>query len=672
MGNGKTVSQPNTGVEEPMRPTDALTGFRACLAASTKWLAALLALTAAASAERLPLEGLQVRVIDAQSDDVFVADIPESLELDISTVDYRAFVTEFPREDVAIRVLLAARYSAAYCSVTVTTDREEMRQVSIEVSVPGPAPDGLVWMPADDFPRSIGQTSERLDYRGDFEIPILCAYVSGEGIATSLVMPFEGLYPHLRMGWGRMDWGPRRWLVAETSHLRLQRDRAAHTAAWIVKHAPDWRPALDWVLRRYPEYFSVKAQAFPDGPMVVGQFMNSGKLAYLQRLGFRWTESDLLRTPYYGAYTAHSADGGAVAAAREFIRRASSYGLDVFAYWQSLEMRPEPAEAWFPDARFTRPDGTAPPEGHLGQYVWMVPDPSRAWYAHITGQVFDMLDLLPNVSGVFCDNNLHSGFSYGQDDGISAAGGERIVWGHMQEEAPGDEEGAAPRAVCQFAFAQAQTLSAVRTRLTMEGKGLWANHVADVATMRDVDGLMVEGLRFIRQKYAGLRRPMVCITYYDLNDRARLEKLDSALRRILFAGMQPGFNEWEVEALDSPVLRAYLPLFRQLRGRAWVLDPDPVRAVWHRHTQIPCDVFRRADGAYIVLLGPNPRGQGNVTVSLTVPEFPARRVAFVRGLEDAMWTGAKLSTSPLEWEIAVSQHRDITMLVVGEEPYGNP
>jgi hypothetical protein len=61
-----------------------------------------------------------------------------------------------------------------------------------------------------------------------------------------------------------------------------------------------------------------------------------------------------------------------------------------------------------------------------------------------------------------------------------------------------------------------------------------------------------------------------------------------------------------------------------------------------------------------------------VTVSLTVPEFPARRVAFVRGLEDAMWTGAKLSTSPLEWEIAVSQHRDITMLVVGEEPYGNP
>ncbi len=649
-----------------MGPADAVTRFHASLVASATALAALLALTAGASAERLPLEGLQIRVVDAQSGQVFVADVPDPLELDISTVDYQAFVTEFPRDDVAIRVLLAARYSAACCSVTVTSDRQEMRQISIEVSVPGGERGGMVWMPADDFPRSIAAGPEALDYRGDFEIPIVCAYVPGQGLATSLVMPFEGFYPHLQIGWG-----PDGRLAARTSHLRLARSRSAHTAAWIVKHAPDWRPALHWVLRRYPEYFSVKAQAFPDGPMVLGQFMDDSRLAYLQRLGFRWAECDLLGTPYYGAYTAHSADPGAVATAREFIRRAASHGLEVFAYWQSLEMRPEPAEAWFPDARFTRPDGTTPPEGHLNQYGWMVPDPSRAWYGHITAQVFDMLDLLPDVSGVFCDNNLHSGFSYGQDDGISAASGERLVWGHVQEEAAEDEEEPAPGPVSQFAFAQAQTLSALRTRLTMEGKGLWVNQIADAATMRDADGVMVEGLRFIRQRYAGLRRPMVCITYYDVNDRGRLEKLDSALRQILFAGMQPGFNEPELPALDSPVLRAYLPLFRQLRGRAWVLDPEPVRAVWHRHTPVPCEVFRRADGAYILLLGPNPMGRGNVTVSLTVPEFPARKVAFVRRLEDAMWTGPKLSTAPLEWQITISQHRDITMIIVGGEPYGS-
>lgn len=615
----------------------------------------LVALVAAGRASAAPgLSGLHVRLTDAASGETYDARIPVAITP--APAGFTAYTSSFPSAAIELTVQVGQRPDGTECRVTAVSASHAMRDVSIEISVPGAETASRLWMPADGFPMNITPSVTR-NYRADFQLPIVTAYTPGVDKATALIMPFDGKYPFLQMGCkdGR--------LFTRTTNLRLQAGHNAFTAAWIARTAPDWRPALGWALHRFPATFKGTETRPADGPMILGSLINETDLKYLAALGFKWSESDLLQTSSYGDYMEHASDPKVVAQIQDYLARAKSSGIQVFGYWQALECRPDEAAKRFPGCRFQRADGSTPAEGWKGQYVWMAPVDGSPWQSYIVNQMARMVKLLPDVSGMFCDNNLFNGFSYGQDDGVTAARGERDVFGSPETVT----SPSAVRPVCQQAIAQAETLGKVRTLLG--GKQLWVNLTADAATIHNVDGVLVETLRFMSEKYVGLDRPMDCITYYDKPDPDS-PVLRSNLQQILLAGMQPGFNEADVRKLDGPILRGYLPLFHELLGRSWVLDPHPIHATWSQPAELQSQVFRRPDGACVAIVGSGPEDTGDVQVQLRLASWPRSHEAYLRRSADNSWTPVQVAVTRDAWSFTIPAHSDTSMVVIGAKPQG--
>ncbi|MGB9877309.1 MAG: hypothetical protein ACPLPS_06035 [bacterium] len=455
-------------------------------------------------------------------------------------------------------------------------------------------------------------------YRGGMCIPMATLYSPKKDIGITILADPYSPKPALAFAFNPEGNPPA--LQVQWQNLRLQEGHKLRLRLYLAVHPGDWRCGLKWLINNFPNFFQPENKVAPGHQLIMWELPEE-RIKWLREMGFTWGMSHLLKTPFYGKYFSEVNTAEEIAGKRAFLDLCHREGLRFYYYWSYIETEPSFAKSNFPDSIACTKDGRPMLFG-WGGFAWMVPYPGGKWHSYILDQLDHILQALPNIDGIFVDNTGGNFVSYAQDDGITYINGHSAY---------------------QYVFAQHNILREVKERLNKLGKGVWANGSADLESARYMDGIMVESRAdFLEaQKYLGLLKPMVFITYYNKHDPERQERLLSNLKSALLAGVMLGFNEWELvpDVIDLELLQKWLPLFEPLRDREWVLEahcltlPKGVRG----------NIFRTAKGDYYLPLQVESDKVGrDFTIVINVPDGRKIRSAKLYTPEIGRWARVDL------------------------------
>ena len=147
----------------------------------------------------------------------------------------------------------------------VVLPKGDFRSIAIRWEVPMPKLpySWQVWTARHDMPKDLCKTSsEELEYAEPTSgtlIPAFAMYLPQDNWGFAVCKPFGFRTPCLRFGFGLRD--ARFRVIFE--HLALSQDH--HAAASLLFHGTPgcWRPALGWLVGRYPEYFESQCKLLP-------------------------------------------------------------------------------------------------------------------------------------------------------------------------------------------------------------------------------------------------------------------------------------------------------------------------------------------------------------------------------------------------------------------------
>jgi len=257
---------------------------------------------------------------------------------------------------------------------------------------------------------------------------------------------------------------------------------------------------------------------------------------------------------------------------RQFIDTMHANGYFGFLYWN-------PRDVWYSYARDEFADTLiSGPTDEFG-YAWSIcnPCPGSKFWQHKITEIERMLELYPELDGIFIDQGYGNGRTYGYDDGISI-----------------DEKG---KPYSDFNRNLGQLHKEMAERVHAAGKYVWQNHLQEhIDVTRYCDLALVEdrvspgmGQEISRYLTIGNR---ACVSLEN-----RESHLQVALRNGFYAGLwwhKPDPREQRM-TWARWAHRLYYPLFDLLRGRHWVLQPHCI--------EIPQgmmgNLFQRPDGNYV-------------------------------------------------------------------------
>lgn len=515
--------------------------------------------------------------------------------------------------------------------VRLSVKNDEPREGKISFVFPLPQWCEEIFLPMSGAPFRREEVPSYCVYRGggNLSIPMATLYSEGRDIGLTILADPYSPKPSLSFAFNPQGNPP--VLLLQWNNCRLQREHPLHLRVFIANHQGDWRSGLKWVLSRFPEFFKPEMKV-AEGHQVIMWERPRERLEWLRGLGFTWGMSHLLETPFYGKYFSEVNTEEEIKGKREFLNLCHQVDFHFYYYWSYIETEPTFAEENFPDSVARWPDGRPMLLGWKG-ITWMLPYPGGKWHSYILDQLDKLLKALPEVDGVFVDNTGGSFVSYGQDDGITFINN---------------------RPAYQYAFAQHNILREVKDRLIALGKGMWANGSCDLESARYMDGIMVESRTdFLEaQRYLGLVKPMLFITYYDKNDPKRRERLINNLKSALLSGVMLGFNEWELvpETIDLELLKSWLPLFEPLRGREWLLEAHALSLP----KGVKGNIFKTNKGDYyIALVREEDMIEGKFKIRIRVSDGKRIRSARIYTPSEGRWraVGIKRDGSVIEVEI---------------------
>ncbi len=461
-----------------------------------------------------------------------------------------------------------------------------------------PFGDRRLWYGAPFFREDKPQAGYCPVHGDTFSIPVLMVASPEPARALSVVLSPEDRMLDLIMttdASGRATFSRIHHRICEAEPLRFAMD--------LVPHEKDWRAAMGWIVKRYPNYFdppNPKVHAMA-GCGAYSSYEGDLDAAKFKAMAFRinWKASfdfpymgmflppvatDDERWPRFDYYTPGKHTTTSIRQMNDYAARMQAMGFHVLSYFNVTEFGtdmkgPEAVNKDVPEAdlwknandfAFTKiEDGIlynldGKTWGTWGGAVAMDPG-GKDYQEHLIEQAKRHIEKIPASEGICIDRmDWLRFFNPRADDGVSWHNGGPVrslytSWrGIMDRLAP--------------LMHQADKVIFVN------------NHLKRVDLLRDVDGIYCEfghlGPAINMTALLGARKPVLAWTSSE-NDLK--PDPDAFFQRYLYLGMYPtaplpgndhtmGPSEWaEKYYLD------YGPLMDAMRGRTWVLLPDLLR-----------------------------------------------------------------------------------------------
>jgi hypothetical protein len=482
-----------------------------------------------------------------------------------------------------------------YWSVTATGPAP-VRQLTVDYNIPCLAGMEQVFWPEAGAPYDAADEPAGFLYPSTSVLPLLTVYREAADVGFTAVAPLELRKPSLRV---QLDW-PTGTLRFSYRHLRLGGPWRARTGLRLFGHAGCWRPALAWMLRRYPDYFASHPRVLAGEGLFEGSWLRHEKLStpaernkrWRRFGGLGWVESHSF-WPFMGLYVpdkdpwiaimppdrkkaAHltvweqgKEKGRSLSRqwVRDYIRAYHKLGIQYYAYVNTNEAWLHYANKYFPDSIVWRN-----PSPYYGGMAGMNAWETTSWGKHIREQVRRTVECFPEQDGLFLDQNCHRGWHFGADDGVSMARGKLCS---------------------QISFSQEQMIASMHKLTAPHNMGIWTNYASvGVECTRYIHGIMSEAGRPRAQnlQYLCLARPLVVCN----NDRTASLNEERFKICLSCAAFPPA--RWDGAEATQRIVRRYLPLLDRLKGRRWALNARALRLP----PGLEGNIFRVPNGDHVV------------------------------------------------------------------------
>ena len=415
----------------------------------------------------------------------------------------------------------------------------------------------------------------------------------------------------------------------EFKDLALEAGKPVEIELLMCGHKGCWRPAMNWLIDRYPEYFyPVNSEVWKHhGTFAITNPFTSDEA--LERLQVKWCELHN-HFPKYGDYAPEEPEWKSVVLhdypesaseitgkispqrIKEFIGKLHQKNIKVMHYIQVN------GDCYIPWAEKQFPDSIARDSAGNMILTWkeccfMNASENTSFGQHISRTIDRFLEMYPEIDGVFLDQLCYQCLDYAHSDGKTAVN---------------------DKPAAEYGTAYDWNMKKLSGKLHASGKFIWANGPFDIEAGRFSDGVMSEGTSGISEthKYLCFRKPILVHTYP--TDETKTE---SMLRYCLTAGASwsHGFSS----VLRTPpeqtpevqkLFAEYTPLIEPLLTSEILLEANPFTL------PMACkgEIFREKNtGDILATLLPQTRASV-LTVKINVPHGTK---AVYRGNRDSGW-----------------------------------
>ena len=456
-------------------------------------------------------------------------------------------------------------------------------------------------------------------------IPLATLFDPDADIGVTLAAHIEMQLPGFRVEVTNAD-SP---VLLQRRLLELRPDECRTVRHYFVSHAGCWRSGLEWLRDRFKKFFMLPENAPKDiygcftysnvaNKELCNQFNREGvknleihfnyshlgeyaprEEPWIPAIDDKWSAIKLTTDPAAPAedapyqeikeYMSSVVESvGTTDRVREFIRRLKSLGIRTYCYFQPTECWEFYANAHFPEVILRHPDGRSALTWY--DHVVMNCLPENRWGQYLCQQLEQVLDMYPEVDGIFMDQSAGDWENY---------------------------------AVCRITDKLAQIA---------EERGKWCywNGPYIVELIEHAIGMLAEG-----SSCGDL------IKYLTIGDKVCCgmgAPVEMLYQRNLINGLWPSAPSLqyemqfrytdelahyiplpeEVESLHE----RYIPLYELYHGKTWVLEPHALEVP----KGVQGNVFQRPNGDYLVpVIIPESHGVMK-NVEITVRVSGAERV----------------------------------------------
>lgn len=475
-----------------------------------------------------------------------------------------------------------------------------------------------------------------------FSVPIATVIDEAKDSGVSLALSPEDTLIELRLRTDREG-----TITFSRLNNKISKDNLVRFAVNLIAHEGDWRPGLGWMVKRYPDYFNPASSTADEagGCGAYSAFTGDLDAEKFKKMGFRTNWDASFDWPYMGMFLPPVPEGTEWTSLNhkttstrkidDYCRRMRSYGFHVLCYFNITEFgagikSPEPpstvtseSDLWQdPNAFLYKKLGGSIFYAEDGKLIWqwkdeVVIDPGDAAYQNfIVDQAARHVKEIPNCSGICIDRmDWLTRFNYRADDGVT--------WKYI---AAGRSQGHAARSLISSWKA---TLSKIGPIMHNAGKAIYGNpHVKRLDVMREVDGIYDEfgyyGFNLNQSSFLGVRKPVIAWT----SDSSQLRPdPDQYFQRHLFMGAFPTVpypqNDHSIlpDQWSERFYMEYGPLFDELRGRKWVLEPHVIAV---EHATAKANIFQTSKGYAVPVIFGGKAARARVVLR-GLPEVASRQ-----------------------------------------------
>ncbi|MBW1696420.1 MAG: hypothetical protein JRK26_06450 [Deltaproteobacteria bacterium] len=496
--------------------------------------------------------------------------------------------------------------------------------------------------------------------RHDLTLPLVVVIDPQEKLGVTLSHPVDQRQPSA--GFVRAflpDSTP--CLRSVTALTGLRGSRPLTVSGCLVAHSPCYRPALEWMLGKWPEYFKPhpgiydKDGIYSIGNPGTGARDSDGKYNYQGLLEYKAFFFEMhAHFPWYGLYFPDNPqtdswpdlakiergkpreDRLSVAVINQRLENLDEAGFHVFYYFAINDGYPPEARRRWPDAIARWPDRVALSGWRGGgiEYRNMNADTSFSFGKDLLRQFDGISSQVRPLAGIFFDTVHHNDLDFAHDDGLTLVCLDST---------------SVPAYSINFCYDY--FLDYISQKLHSQGQYLFINGPGAIRNARGVDAIMLEGegapeweYEFEYRRFLScMVRPMIWL--FPNRPHKRREIL---LQRCLLYGAipsaPPSAREPQADRPrseeDGKLWRPYLPLYETLRGRRLCFEPDPLDVP----TGFRGEIFTLPDGGYAVVLINesmsvlDPANSAGPTVTLRL----AKRISDVRVITPLDHKGRKI------------------------------
>jgi len=487
-----------------------------------------------------------------------------------------------------------------------------------------------VWAANSRFPSDIYSLGGQHLYYGDVcfgtMIPAITLIDEPNDIALTIAKAFRRTGGRLSFNFGTYH---EEGVEVEFKDLALEAGKTVEIELLMCGHKGCWRPGLNWLINRYPEYFHpVNSEVWKHhGAFAIANPFTSDET--IERLPIKWCELHN-HFPYYSNYAPEEPEWDSVVLhdyqdlkgeitgkitprrINEIIRKFHQKNVKVMLYIQVS------GDGYIPKAEQDFPDSIArDAEGNLiltwKECCFLNGSEETSFGQHINRMIDRFLALYPEIDGVFLDQLCYQCLDYAHSDGKTSL-----------NDKPAAEYGASYE----------WNLAKLSEKLHAAGKFIWANGPFDIEAGKLVDGLMSEGTSGISEthKYLAVRKPILVHTYptSEFNAESMLRYCMTAGASWSYGGSSTLRNPPVITPEIQKFFDEYLPLIEPLLNAEILLEAKP----FELPRSCTGEIFReKSSGEILVTLLPQTRAS---ILPLKI-NIPHSATALYGGTSDNDW-----------------------------------